>query len=62
MSKNIFVKAHIFWEGHKILQNLHALDLSYVLTVKSAVEISQNFMAFSENMNFKIGGRKLSKY
>ena len=27
-------------------------DLSYVVTVKSTVEISQNFVAFSENMNF----------
>ena len=35
-------KVHIFWEGHKILQNL-----SYVVTVKSTVEISQNFVAFS---------------
>ena len=41
-------KVHIFWEGHKILQNL---DLSYVVPVKSMVEILQNFMAFSEYMN-----------
>ena len=27
-------------------------DLSYVVTVKSTVEISQNFVAFSEYMNF----------
>ena len=27
-------------------------DLSYVVTVKSTVEISQNFMTFSEYMNF----------
>ena len=27
-------------------------DLSYVVTVKSKVEISQNFVAFSEYMNF----------
>ena len=27
--------------------------LSYVVPVKSAMEISQNFVAFSENMNFK---------
>ena len=26
--------------------------LSYVVTVKSTVEISQNFVAFSEYMNF----------
>ena len=28
------------------------LDLSYVVTVKSTVEISQNFVAFSEDMKF----------
>ena len=28
------------------------LDLSYVVTVKCKVEISQNFVAFSEYMNF----------
>ena len=44
-------KVHIFWEGHKFLQNLHK-DLSYVAMVKSTVEISQNFVAFSEYMNF----------
>ena len=40
-------KVHIFW-GHKILRNLH---LTFVL-VKSKVKISQNFVAFSEHMNF----------
>jgi hypothetical protein len=39
-----FVKGHIFWEGHK--------NLSYVLPVKIKIEISQNFVAFSEYMNF----------
>ena len=29
------------------------VDLSYVVPVKSTVEISQNFVAFSEYMNFK---------
>ena len=48
-------KVHIFWEGHKILRNLHRVDLSYVVTVKSTVEISENFMAFSEYMNFTMG-------
>ena len=41
-------KVHIFWEGHKILRNLHITNLSYVVPVKSKVEISQNFVAFSE--------------
>ena len=27
----LFVKVHIFWEGHKILQNLHQLfDWQYI--------------------------------
>ena len=47
------VKVQIFWEGHKILRNLH---LTFVLcsASQSKVEISQNFLAFSEYMNFKL--------
>ena len=45
-------KVQTFWEGHKILRNLHLL--SYVVPVKSKVEISQNFVTFSEYMNFKV--------
>ena len=29
------------------------VDFSYVVTVKSTMEVSQNFVAFSEYMNFK---------
>ena len=36
------------------MRNLH-LILSYVLSVKSKVEISQNFVTFSEYMNFTKG-------
>ena len=45
------LKVHIFWEGHKILWNLHR---RFVLCGASqiTVEISQNFLAFSEYMNF----------
>ena len=32
---------------------ISTVDLSYVVPVKSTVEISQNFVAFSEYMNFK---------
>ena len=35
------LKVHIFWEGHKILP------------VRSKVKILQNYVAFSEYMNFK---------
>ena len=33
---------------------ISTVDLSYVVTVKSAMDISQNFVAFSEYMNFNI--------
>ena len=45
-------KVHIFWEGHKIFCKISTLLLSYVVPVKSKVEISQNFVAFSEYINF----------
>ena len=35
---------------------ISTLLLSYVVPVKSTVEISQNFVAFSEYMNFKRAG------
>ena len=56
----IALKVHIFWEGHKILRNLH-LNFVYstnVSTDKSKMEISQNFVAFSEYMNFRIWDTK----
>ena len=34
---------------------ISTVDLSYVVPVKSTVEISQNFVAFSEYMNFTKG-------
>ena len=40
-------KATNFWE-------MSTVDLSYVVTAKSTVEISKNFVAFSEYMNFII--------
>ena len=44
------VKGHIFWEGHKILQNLH---LTFVfMYCRQKVRISQNFVAFAEYTNF----------
>ena len=39
-------KVHIFWKGHKFLRNLHCSNCQIT------VEISQNFVAFSEYMNF----------
>ena len=40
---------------------ISTLDLSYVVTVKSTVEISQNFVAFSEYMNFNLAVERLLK-
>ena len=44
---------------------ISTVDLSYVITVKFTVEISQNFVAFSEYINFnkeliKVNSRKLT--
>ena len=47
----LVIKAHIFWEGHKIFQ-ISTLYLSVCTVDKSKVEISQNFVAFSEYTNF----------
>jgi hypothetical protein len=41
-------KVEVLWEGQKKICQITTLDLSYVVTVKSMVEISQNFVAFSE--------------
>ena len=38
---------------------ISTVDLSYVVTVKSTVEILQNFVAFSEYMNFKGQGKSV---
>ena len=47
-------KVHTFWEGHKILHNLNLRFDHYSMgqVSKSMVEISQNFVAFSECVNF----------
>ena len=42
---------YLVWEGHEI----STIDLSSVVPVKSTMEISQNFVAFSEYMNFRSG-------
>ena len=52
----------IFWEGHKILRNLHLTFLlcsKYLvpLPVKSKVKISQDFVAFSEYKTYRHVGR-----
>ena len=42
----------IYYEKAPNFCKISTIDLSYVVTVKSTVEISQNFVAFSEYMNF----------
>ena len=45
-------KVHIFWEGHKILQNLPP-TFDYSTYSQGKGKILHNFVAFSEYMNFK---------
>ena len=42
----------IYSEKATIFFEISTIDLSYIVMVKSTVEISQNFVAFSEYMNF----------
>ena len=42
----------IYYEKATKFCEISTVDLSYVVPIKSMVEISQNFVAFSEYMNF----------
>ena len=42
----------IYSEKATVFFEISTVDLSYVVTVKSTVEISQNFVAYSEYMTF----------
>ena len=46
-----FLLKFIFSEKATSFCEISTLDLSYLVTVKYTVEISQNFVAFSEYMN-----------
>ena len=48
----------IYSKKAKIFCEISTVDLSYVVPVKSSVEISKNFVAFSEYMNFIMGPDK----
>ena len=50
-----FVLKFIYSEKTTKFCEISTVDLSYVVTVKSTMEISQNCVAFSEYMNFKNG-------
>ena len=43
---------YIYSEKAAKFCEISTVDLSYVVTIKSTVEISQTFMAFSEYLNF----------
>ena len=51
----------IYSEKATKFYEISTLDLSYVVPVKSRVEILQNFVAFSEYMNFKYKGSLWNK-
>ena len=51
----IFLK-FIYSEKATKFFKISTVDLSYVVTVKSTVEFSQNFVVFSECMNFTVNG------
>ena len=48
-----FLVKFIYSEKAKNFCKTSTVDLTYVVTVKSTVEILQTFMTFSEYMNFK---------
>ena len=50
----IFLIKFIYSEKATKFCEISTVDLFYVVTVKSTVEISQNFVAFSEYMNFTV--------
>ena len=52
--KNCVKVKFIYSEKATIFCEISTVYLSYVVTVKSTVEISQNFVAFSEYMNFNL--------
>ena len=50
--KKLNIVKFIYSEKATKFCEISTVDLSYVVPVKSTVEISQNFMAFSEYINF----------
>ena len=51
-SELVNVKVHIFWEGHKILRNI-PVTFDYSTYSQKLGEDFENFVAFSEYMNFE---------
>jgi hypothetical protein len=57
VSGTVSIIKFIYSEKATNFFEISTVDLSYVVPVKSTVEISQNFMAFSEYMNFKFNSK-----
>ena len=52
-SEELCTKVHIFWEGHKILRNLHQLfDLHMYCQSNNWWRFRKHFVAFSDYINF----------
>ena len=51
----------IYSEKATKFREISTVDLSYEVPIKSKVEILQNFVAFSENMNFKMAKNSYRK-
>ena len=52
LHNKLFIVKFIYSEKTTNFCEISTVDLSYVVMIKSMVEISQNFVAFSEYMNF----------
>ena len=59
---NFLLKFIYSEKATKILRNLHLIFDCMYLCIKSKVNIWQNFVAFSEYMNFKYKGKKIAAY
>ena len=57
--KNCVQVKFIYSEKATKVCEISTVDLSYVVPVKSTVEISQNLVAFSKYMNFNLRLNKL---
>ena len=57
--RQLFGFKFIYFEKAIFFCEISNLDLFYVVTVKSTVEISQNFVAFSEYINFILESKRL---
>ena len=53
--KSLAGKVQLFWEGHTNMRNLpQGFEIYLVVNVKTMKKIAQIFVAFSENLNFKV--------